>query len=391
MGYRRVKVVERNEPAPASPEAPGNGVLDTGGLRLIYRENALREVHDQRSGTTYCARDGSPWPNLVFHVLDNQSWPSAGPELRREYFLPQQSRWLQTGLLRWHHRSQGVLGPFHAQIDTLVTSRDRELRISIRMEGHWEEAPLTGFVTLLGDIEAGGRITVDVPFGVEPRDPDHDIYAHNVPRNAPGITDMFERLRPGFFWGRSWADWSGSGHGVTWISADGNYYWFKEPGLLGHILLRCLRRTPDSWEMFTADHWSGSGVHTFTYAFRFHDGDWRAADPQHRSAELRHPPVVLRADCPTLATLPASHSFLELTGPAMLSAYYSEDHHLFIRLYEREGKGGETTLTVDWAPSTVEAVDLLGHPIDVPVRVVDHRVGVDLRPWQIVTLKMGRG
>ena len=54
------------------------------------------------------------------------------------------------------------------------------------------------------------------------RDPDRDIYAHNLPRDRDlGIADMFERLRPGFFWARSWADWSGDRRGVTAISVDG--------------------------------------------------------------------------------------------------------------------------------------------------------------------------
>src|SRR5690606_22698175 len=131
----------------------------------------------------------------------------AGPELRREAFKPQGSEWLQTGPLRWHHRSTGSVGPYQAQVDTLIADRGRELRVDVQLEGHWHKAPLTGFVTLLGDIDAGGQMTVDVPFAIEPRDPDHDIYAHDAPTAADlGNVEMFERPRPRVFWGRSWAD-----------------------------------------------------------------------------------------------------------------------------------------------------------------------------------------
>jgi alpha-mannosidase len=388
MGYRRVRVVERADPAPKPPMPPEDGLPDVCGLRLIYREHALREIHDQFSGALYAARDGAPWPNLAFHVLDHQSWPTAGPELRREHYIPQTSQWLQTGPLRWQHRSQGMLGPFQAQIDTLVGEREREVQFQVRLEGHWQEAPQSGFVTFCGDIPAGGQITVDVPFGVEPRDPDHEIYVHNLPQKDLGINDMIERLRPGFLWGRSWADWSGDGQGITWISTDGNYYWFKEPGLFGHILLRCLARPAGGWEEFAGDHWSGAGVHVFNYALRFHDGDCYAADPQRRSAELRHPPVVVRADCLSPATMPQVHSFLQIQGPALLSAYYREDEATYARLYEREGRGGEVTCTFDWTPSSAQAVDLLGQALDIPVRAAGQRVYVSLRPWQIVTLKL---
>jgi len=389
MGYRRVRVVERATPDATPPgQPPKDDVLQVGELRLVFRSHALREVHDRAHGVTYFARDGSSWPNLVFHVLDNQDWLSAGPELRRERFQPQESQWLHCGPLRWEHCSRGTLGPYRAELHTIASDQGRELQFQVRLEGHWEEAPLTGFVTLLGDIDAGGQITVDVPFGVEPRDPDHDIYIHNVPQKDLGIADMFERLRPGFFWGRSWADWSGVGRGLTWISADGNYYWFKEPGTLGHVLLRCLRRNPGTWETFTGDAWSGSGVHTFAYALRFHGGDWREADPQHRSAELRHPPAVVRADCLTEASLPAAHSFLSLDRPALLSACYREGEAMIVRLYEREGRGGDATLTLDWSPTSAQAVDLLGRPMEVPVRALGQQVQLTLRPWQIVTLRL---
>ena len=389
MGYRRVTIVERATPEAAPLGRPPQGdVLDAGGLRLVFRNHALREVHDRAHGATYFARDGSPWPNLVFHILDNQDWLSAGPEVRRERFQPEESHWLHCGPLRWEHRSRGSLGPYRAEIHTIATDQGHELGFQVRLEGHWEEAPLTGFVTLLGDIEAGGQITVDVPFGVEPRDPDHEIYVHNVPQGDLGIADMFERLRPGFFWGRSWADWSGAGHGFTWISADGNYYWFKEPGALGHVLLRCLRRVPGTWEVFTGDAWSGAGVHTFAYALRFHGGNWREADPQRRSAELRHPPTVVRPDCPGEAQLPATHSFLRLEGPALLSACYCEGETLIVRLYEHEGRGGEATLTLDRSLTSAQAVDLRGRPMEVPVRVSGQQVYITLRPWQIVTLSL---
>jgi UDP-N-acetylglucosamine 1-carboxyvinyltransferase len=89
------------------------------GLRLVYRDHALREVHDLAGGTAYAQGDGSPWPGLAFHVLDNATWLFAGPELRRELFTPERSAWLEAGPLRWRHRAWGTLGPNRAQVDTL--------------------------------------------------------------------------------------------------------------------------------------------------------------------------------------------------------------------------------------------------------------------------------
>ena len=388
LGFRRVIVVEKADPAPELAPEPEEGTLEVGGLRLVYRDHALREVHDRQAGTMYFSRDGSPYPNLAFHVLDRQDWVFGGPELRREPFVPERSRWLHSGPLRWQHQTWGTVGPYQAQIDTVVGERERELQVRVRLEGHWHEPPVTGFVTLMGDVEAGGQVTVDVPFGVEPRDPGHDVYVHNVPQDRDlGVDSMFERLRPGFFWGRSWADWSGCKRGVTWISTDGCYYWFKEPGSLGHILLRAVQRKPDTWETFCAEGFAGSGVHSFSYALCFHDGQWRAADPQRRSAELRHPPIAMRADHSAPATLQTS-SFLRLEGPVLLSAYYHDGDKTFIRIYESEGTGGEATITLPWSPSTVQVVDLLGRILDIPANVADRTISLRLRPWQIATVSL---
>ena len=390
MGYRRVTLMEKAEAAPADAAVPSGGVLQASGLSLTYRDHALREVRDT-NGVLYLARDGAPWPNLWFHVLENQDWLFYGPETRRIAFEPVESAWLQSGPLRWQHRSMGMLGPYQARIDTIVGERERELQVRVRLEGHWDRPPMTGFVTLLADIAAGGEVTVDTPFTVEPRDPDHEYYVTNPPRDeGMGDLGMFERLRPGYFWGRSWADWSDAGRGFTLLSADGAYYWFKEPGTLGHVVLRALASKPGTWEEFSADVWTGAGVHEFNYAYRFHDGVWRQTDPQRRSQELRHPPVVARPNYPAQPVLADGHSFVELSANALLSAYYVEDAAAFIRVYEREGRGGEVTLTLDWAPAGAQVVDLLGNVLDTPVQLAGQQVVVTMRHWQIATIRLTR-
>jgi hypothetical protein len=394
LGYRRVEIAESEAPAGGSrPVPPEDGVVQTGALRLFYRDHALREVRDLASGRAYSSREGAPWPCLFYHMLDHQDWVSDGPEVGRERFTPTDSQWLQCGPLRWHHRSIGMLGPYKTWLDTIVADQGREIQIAVQIDAHWETPPVTGFATLLAEIEAGGEMHVDTPFAVEARDPDHDLYVHDVAgKQDLGIVDMIERLRPGTFWGRSWADWSGRGQGVTMITADGHTYWFKEPQQFGHVLIHGMEAKAGTWEEFCAKSITGGGTHTFHYALRFHDGDWHQADPQHRAAELRHAPVVVRADYPSEPALPpVSHSFLEIAGPGMLSAYYQAGGDSIVRFYEHTGQGGAVRLTFDWSPVSAQVVDLLGNALDVPVQVSGNEVALNVKPWQIVTLKLGRG
>jgi hypothetical protein len=319
-------------------------------------------VLDLASEQAYRFADGSPWPGLYFHGLDHQDWLFAGPEVGREGFIPEASEWLECGPLRWAHRSLGRLGPYRAALDTRLGGQNGELQVDVRLEGHWQEPPLTGFVSLLGAIRPGGSLVVDTPFAVEPRDPERDVYFDDIPAGRDlGITDMFERLRPGVFWGRSWCDWSGEGQGVTLISAGGCTYWFAEPGVFGHLLLRCVELKHGTWERFCPTSLTGSGTHAFTYAFRFHSGDWRQGGPQRRSLELRFPPVVARA---------------------------FEPGGCLVRLYEHQGTGGEVRLRFDRTPKAAQAVDLLGQPTGIPVTLDGQEVRLELRRWQIVTLRV---
>jgi hypothetical protein len=390
FGYKRIDVNEHGEPSPTRLADPGEEV-NAAGMRLTFSNHALRMVRDA-NGVLYRSRSGNVWPYLAFHVLDNQDWLSMGPELHRELYEPASSAWLQSGPLRFQHRSQGMLGPWQAQVDTIIGAHEREIALHIRLEGHWQEAAETGFVTMLADIAAVGQITVDTPYAVEPRDPDHEYYIDNLPPDAAELGDlgMFERLRPGYFWGRSWADWSGEGRGMTWLSVDGPYYWMKEPGAVGPVLVRALARYAATWEQYAADASTGAGVHEFDYVLRFHNGDWRKGDPQRRSQELRHPPVVARPNYPTQPLLADSHSFMELSANALLSAYYVESDAAVIRIYDREGQGGEVSITLDWAPTGAQVVDLIGNVLDTPVQLDGQRVVVTLRPWQIATLRLKR-
>ena len=390
LGYRRLEIVERPDPGPARQRPPEDGVVEAGDLRLVYRDHALREVRDLTGDHKYASREGGPWPGLFFHVLSGQGWPFDGPEMRRERFEPESSEWLQAGPLRWQHRCVGRLGPYEAWIDTTVDQSHRELHISAHLEGNWKQPLEAGFVTLLADVEAGGSVTVDVPFAVEPRDPDNDYYVGNVPGEQDlGISNMIERLRPGVFWARSWADWAGEGHGFTLVSSDGSTYWLKEPGQIGHILLRCVQSTPGTWEEFCPQSFGGSGTHGFSYTICFHDCDWRAADPQRRSLELRYPPVVARADHEAQAKLPGDrHTFLHVDGPALISAYYAVEDGVILRLYENEGTGGDVAVTFDWEPAAAQFVDLLGNQVDGSIKTDGRIVSFSLRPWQIATLRI---
>jgi len=202
------------------------------------------------------------------------------------------------------------------------------------------------------------------------------------------LVEMFERLRPGWFWARSWVDASDATGGVSVLHVDGNVYWQKQAGRVGPVLMRAQLRTPETWEARTALSMNGSGVHDFSVAVRLHDGPAPTVDLQRRSAELHHRPVVIRGNHPTEAHLPDSHSFLSVEGPAQVSAIPREGGDLIVRVWEHAGTGGEVTLALDRPVSGAAIVDHIGNVVDQAVSVEGSNVTTSLRPWQIATFRL---
>jgi hypothetical protein len=386
LGYRSVQIVE----SAAMPPANGSSTTPDGELQVSVAGHQVASVLHRPSGRTLHVTDGSPAVALTFHELDNQNWLGMGPVIADHHFVPESSSWIEQGPLRRRFRTAGSVGPYSARLDVSIPDRGSEIRADVHLEGYWQEPPMTGWVSLTIPCADDAGITVDVPFGVESRDPDHEVYHGRVPDDRDyGLVEMFERLRPGWFWARSWVDASDATGGVSITHIDGNVYWQKDAGRIGPVLLRAQLRTPDTWEARTALSMNGSGVHDFSVAIQLHDGPTPIAVLQSRSAELHHPPVAIRGDRPAEPRLPSEHSFLRVEGPAMVSAVHREGGDLIVRVWENTGVGGDVAVHLDRVIASAALIDLTWGELDQPVVVRGQSVAIKLRPWQIATIRIG--
>ena len=70
-----------------------------------------------------------------------------------------------------------------------------------------------------------------------------------------------------------------------------------------------------------------------------------------------------------------------------LSACYTDGDRVLVRVYDATGDGGRTAITLPFAVSAAERVDLNGEPMDGPeVHIEERTVALELRPWEIVTV-----
>ncbi len=385
LGYRRVVVQESGD----QPDLARQAELPGGDLRVTVAGHQIASVTHIPTGQELVSPDGAPAVALVFHELDNQNWLFLGDEVASHPFDPTTSSWVEQGPLRWRHRSQGQVGPYAATLDITIPATGQEIGAQVRLEGHWDESPMTGWVSLTVPSSHDASITVDIPFGTESRNPGGEVYVGRVPDDRDyGLVEMFERLRPDWFWARSWIDASSNDGGASVININGGVYWQHVGGRTGPVLMRSTLRTPDTWEARVARSVTGDGVHDFAVAIGMHDGPAPIVELQRRSAELHHPPVVVRGNHPAAGALPDAHSFLSIDGPAQLSAVHLEDGHVIVRIWENAGTGGDVTLAFDRTVTAAAIIDHIGNVVDHAATIEGSTVSARLRPWQIATFRL---
>lgn len=181
----------------------------------------------------------------------------------------------------------------------------------------------------------------------------------------------------------TWVDMSEDGFGVALLN-DCKY----GHDVHGNVLRLSLLKAP-TWPDPLADR----GEHHFSYALYPHAGPPTSggviAAAHSLNAPLRIQQIV-PGDEPT-RTLPARHSLLEVDDPGVVVAALKpadDGNGSIVRLYE--AFGGRRRIRLQ-SPGTTHAerVDLLEDPLDgAPLTVADEQIELELRPFELVTLRL---
>jgi alpha-mannosidase len=174
-------------------------------------------------------------------------------------------------------------------------------------------------------------------------------------------------------------DLSEPGYGVALMN-DGKYGHSAKGNVLGISLLR---------SPLYPDPLADEGEHRFTYSLYPHPGDWTAAGVAREAFALNSPLVPVRGGEP-----PAESSFVETEGVelALAGLKRSEDGEaVILRLYEPHGARGPTRLRFPGGLKGAEKTNLLEDRGGTPVEVEGGRVELEVRPFEVVTLRLEPG
>lgn len=368
-----------SEPAP--PEAD---TVSNGRLRLRLSGRGLQEAEDLESGLLWRAPASGAIGDCKLHEMA-EGVLHVGPVTAEIGGMAGQGQWVCTGPLRWVYRWETEFHGQRVRQDVILDDGARYVDLVTRVYC----SGANGFFGLVFDLPFHGALAVDVPFGVEKRNPDAEVYADSLPFSYQNI----ERHRRHQFWARSFASFSNERFGLSIITADGDKYWTYEGATrrLRHILFTPLDDDDQDWERWVTKSRLALGWHQFRHRVVFHEGNWRAADICGESDRLRLPLVAVKplgfghgggvSGVDQLAVAPDG---------VRLSAFYRDQAGYVLRLYESVGEAAEVTVKLPCAFATATKTDLNLEPMDGEVRLEGHDLRLNLRPWEIATLLLTR-
>ena len=347
-------------------------------LRLVLRAGLLVRIEDQASGRVVQAPDGAGF-------LDPASLPQQIQRIvpvafadNPEPFVATSVRVDQRGPLRWRLTREGTSGPHHFQqhLD-LLRGGD-----TIHATTEVDVASDSTNIVLGVPLDPSAELVADIPFGVEPRD------VASIPYGRYGDEEhhSIERRIPGLFWGKSWVYARTGDTGLGLITLDGPRYYrrYGDPMRLLHVLVS-VKLKPSTGFLAKTHFGEATGHHVFGHQLVVAGGTWQEAGMVQRAQQARTPILVLPGCAQRL-----THELRIDPHTVRVSAFYQDGRHVIVRVVNMDDTPTHATVRLPFHPASVEACDFLTRPVEADVSSADRTLTLDLRPWQIMTLRLAR-
>ena len=370
LGYTTVYVEPISGAVPVERTSRSNE-LDAGFAHLKFSSAGIESLTDAASAAVYAGAG-----NVIYNEIDDIGPLHYGPVTATRQIQNAEVVSVFRGDLYSRFTLRGSVGEHPVELGARLYPHSKRIAFETVIDSKGGSGH---FMTKTG-LPGNGDLSVDIHFGLEPRDPARTKYG------------QVERLRENVFYGAHWAHWAGVEGGLTMIATTGEkgYQYFPEEPGLGHFLLMTMPPDTSTWERFVTKAREGRGRHRFDYQLLLHSPREDSAAIARRALEARYPVRPVRQDRPlTGETLPESKSFLSLEpGNLQMSAFFQEDGAYRIRLFETAGESADATVRLPFRPAFAECIDFHGEPLEQRPSLDGDMVRLTVKPWQIVTLRV---
>jgi hypothetical protein len=288
---------------------------------------------------------------------------------------------MESGVLTSRVFMTGAVAGNPTEVEMVV--RGTEARIDFDIKSYVIQPRCGYFFASLKPLFSG-ETYVDVPFGVEPRDPESEPFG-------------LEYVERGFlktFWGTSWADYSDGAQGVALLASPGLIGFRTEDGLFENLLLKTIAPQNVPGARWAHDGRTGLGCERMKFSVFLHRGDWRSARVYREAQRYREPVSGEDVLYPLKGDQDDTQRGLAVWPENITVSAFFEDRGVpVLRIYENEGTGVSAKIALPYRIERVEMVNLLGKPIEDDRRIVlsGESIAVGIEPWEILTFRLYKG
>ena len=351
------------------PVDGGDLQLESDRLRVRLAEGHVVEVTDLQSSVRRCAPQGASFLEPLYFPAEMQGWYTASIPDNPERFVVEETRWDEAGPLRWRVTRTGRAGPFWVRQHLDLVKGEAAVRATTQF---LDPADLTACLMAVGlPLALGAGLTVDIPFGTEPRD-------LAAVRYGAG-----ERAIGGVFWGRTWANSRDALGDLALLAEDGDRMFraWGDPARLLHFLALKTPIYDTSWEHYI-DTFDLSGPQIFRH--RMVLGESQTPDLVQVAERLRHP---LQARWAREMPAPAAPLLALSPETVCLSALTVDEGRLFMRVVQMANEPAEVEVALPASLRAAELVDFQGATLPGMVECEGTALRFPINPWQIATIR----
>ncbi len=383
VGYTTYSVVEGCKKVEYGKESlkVSSDLLENRFYRIRLEGGLMKSIVDKESGREFLATG---------NVLGNELLADVGEEVAELHFKPngtvrfkpESVEIVEKGPVRGCLRVRGHVGK--SPVSQEIYIYDEIPRMDLKIELNCLEKNMRYRVAFPLKVSLKKSVVVrDIHFGAEETDLSKEPL-YGVEREGYSLA-LFSRTVGSttgpctVCWADEWAALTDNASGMCLINA-GHPGYVIEGNVISNILLQSLDEKNQNQFKIISDI-SGVGKHEFKYAIYFFSGNWRGAHLAQRVREYLHPLIsTIKMDEGT-KRLPRTLAFLKMSPENLImTALYSDDEDVLLRLYECAGKGGEVKIEPFIQPRNIYSTDLLKNTIK-------KEKGGEVKPYEIVTLK----
>lgn len=350
--------------------------LASDAVKIVLKGGRIVSVQDLVSGTVREAPEGASFLEPVcFGMQKENNWYTYAIDDDPMRFEVTELRLDEVGPLRWRVTRTGVTGGYWVRQHIDLVKGERGVRSTAQFVAPAENK--SSLIAMSAPMADDAQITVDIPFGIEPR---------NLAETKYGFA---ERSIPGFFWAKTWADTKDPQGRMALLAADGDKFFRAHgtPKRLVHFMAQKTVVFERSWEAYT-DSFDVGGRQIFEHRLVLGGTDDSTLDLVDMADRIRHP---LRYQYVPSEMLGESEELIKLAPSSVrMTALTCDDDTFTIRVVQMADEAIDAELALDYEPRAAEFVDFDCNRLAEEIAIDGKTLRFSLKPWQVATIVIGR-